>query len=314
MLVTESLHRDALRLMIWYPFRWLVHILPLMTTLTLFRLLGTIHYYLGRRGVRRIKRNIRRAFPDISDGTLRAHALDYMRNHYTDRLHILTYPKLKQGRTIENIIRLRGVEHLDRVLDLGRGAIIVLGHFGPIQLPLFALGARGYKVIQIGLPTDEGRSWIGKNVAFRLRLEYENMIPARIVSADRFLRPVFEHLSQNGVVMMNIDPAGGGRWIGRFAQVPFFGHTIPMALGSSQLSMKTGAGLLLLTLETDAENGYVAVVHPPIENASRDPNPLFQMYFEQIGRNPGLWHFWDEFEPGKLILDTESIQKIRPAP
>ncbi len=314
MLVTESLHRDALRLLIWYPFRWLVRLLPLRTAFSLFRLLGMIHYHLGRGGVGGVERNIRRAFPEMSDATIQAHTLDYMKNHYTDRLHIFTYPKLKQGHLIEQVIRLIGVEHLDRVLEGGRGAILVLGHYGPIQLPLFALGARGYNMIQIGLPTDEGRSWIGKHVAFRLRLEYEGLIPARIVSADRFLRPVFEHLSKNGVVMMNLDPAGGGRWIGRFAPVKLFGQTIPMSLGSTQLNMKTGAGLLLLTLEKDAGNGYVAVIHPPIDNCSGNSDALFQKYVEQIRRNPGLWHFWDEFEPGKLILDAESIEKIRMVP
>ena len=118
----------------------------------------------------------------------------------------------------------------------------------PSNSHFFSLGDAGFDVIQLGLPTAEGLSWVGRNVAFRLRLKYEKMIPVRILPADEFLRPLFHHLKCNGVVMMNIDPAGGGRWLGRLTWIPFFGHPIPFPLGPALLSAKTGAPIIPLSI------------------------------------------------------------------
>jgi len=306
MIVRESLKRDIARLIIWYPVRLLILILPVKISFAFFRLLGRSHYYFKRNALNDLRTNIRRGLHDESliEQTIKT----YLENHYIDRLHIFTYPRLRRTENLSKVCKITGLNHLESALKNGAGAIIVLGHAGPIQLPLFHLGQSGYSVIQIGLPTGEGLSWIGRNVAFRLRLIYEAMIPARILTANRFLRPLFKHLQKNGVVMMNIDPAGGGKWIGQLSTQKFLGASIPFPLGSAILSCKTGAPILPLSIKKLADSTWFCELHPAYDpvttgNEQQFVKNMAEWYQEIVMQDPGLWHFWDEFEPGKLIVE-----------
>lgn len=313
MIVRESLIRDTARLIVWYPVRWLVGMLPVEFAFRFFRVLARIHHLLTLWRFQSIRNNIRRAFPETGD--IDSILKIYLENHYIDRLHIFTYPKLRDPAGLARICSFEGSGNLDQALRDGCGAIIVLGHFGPIQLPLFLLGQAGYSIIQVGLPTDEGLSWIGRQVAFRLRMKYERMIPVRILPADDFLRPLFHQLKDGGVVMMNIDPAGGGRWIGRLCRHRFFGSEIPFPLGSILLSRKTGAPILPLSIHRVAGGKYAFQLHPPIRQSpdmtTEDVSATLASWYESVVRqDPGLWHFWDEFEPGKLISRNPAEQKL----
>ncbi len=306
MIVHESIRRDFARLIVWYPVRLIIKFLPIKLSFSLFRFLGKLHVYLGVSSNENLRRNIRLAYPHIDPKGLDAILKTYLENHYVDRLHIFTYPRLKVKAEMNKICTIEGIDNLISVLDEKKGAIILLGHYGPIQLPLFQLGALGYSIIQVGLPTDEGLSWIGKNVAFKQRLRYENMIPAKILPANTFLRPLFSHLKENGIVMMNIDPAGGGRWIGRLFWRPFFNHSIPFSLGSAILAHKTGAPILPLSVQRFRDNTYGFEIHEAIcPKKSHTPEKTLErliLWYEQIVSNdPGLWHFWDEYEEGKMI-------------
>lgn len=310
MIVRESIIRDFARIIIWYPVRLIIGCLPVTVSFALFRLLGRMHFRMNFRTVQTLRNNIFRGNPHLHDQAAAAIIKTYLENHYIDRLHIFTYPRLRQSSELDKICSIEAVERIDSVLKKGKGAIIVLGHYGPIQLPLFQLGTSGYRIIQVGLPTGEGLSWIGRHVAFRLRLRYEKMIPAYILPADTFLRPLFNHLKMNGIVMMNIDPAGGGKWIGRLLWKSFFGHCIPFSLGSAILSHKTGAPILPLSIHRTGRKRYLFTIHEPVlPEESRSPESLLDRmvdwYEHMVSKDPGLWHFWDEFEEGKLIRNRE---------
>ncbi|HPQ42554.1 MAG TPA: lauroyl acyltransferase, partial [bacterium] len=152
MIVRESFRRDAARLVIWYPVRWFIRFMPVRTAFAFFRCLGDLQRWLGKKSLHGLKKNIHRALPDHPQPS--AVLKRYLRNHYVDRLHIFTYPRLRNPGVLETICRIAGLENLHQALAAGRGAIIVLGHYGPIQLPLFHLGLSGYSIVQVGLPTD----------------------------------------------------------------------------------------------------------------------------------------------------------------
>ena len=307
MIVSESLSRDFLRLIIWYPFRWCVQILPIRSALFILALTGKMHGFLNKRKKQKIERNLKRAFPNSKPNDIKTAIKTYFENHYIDRLHIFLYPKLKKAKNRKKIFTLKGVSNLESIMDKKQGAILMLGHYGPIQLPLYALGKKGFSIIQIGLPTDEGLSWIGRKIAFRLRLKYESMIPAKIYPANKFLRPVYMHLKKHGIVMMNIDPAGGGRWIGDMKFRKMFGHFIPFPIGAYALAEKTNSAILPLRIKKKSVSHFEFYIDPPIygRNISANKNEalerMVEIYSKEIHINPGLWHFWDEYEPGKLI-------------
>lgn len=304
MLVKESIARDIVRLIVWYPLRWLIAVLPVKCGFALFRLMGDIHYYLSGNKNNDVSRNLRYAFGEevMNNGMVQDTLRNYFRNHYINQLQIFLFPRLNNN-NVEQIHVFEGIENVNEALKLGKGCILLHAHFGPSQLPLCDLGIKGYEMMQIGLPTDEGLSFIGKKVAFRLRLKYESKIPARIIPADTFLRPVFDWLRNNKVLMITGDGAGGKKFIGRFKAVPFLGKQVLFPVGISSLVQKTMAPVLPMFTVIDSDHKYRSIIHKPIMTDTANNNDSYYITSEfaklmekYINNFPYLWHFWDEFK------------------
>lgn len=310
MIPRESRIRDILRLIVWYPFRWLTLILPVSVNLFFFRTLGRIHFCLGKKRVQELLENMKALPENLYDASARrTEALHYLENHYLDRLHIFLYPRLRNSPTrTRRLIRIQGKQNLHTALQTGKGAILIHGHFGVIQLPLFALHHASFHPMQIGLPSAQGVSAIGRATAFRLRLKYEQMLPCKILTAGSYLRPAFRHLRKGGVLLITGDGAGGGRFVGRFVTRPFLDAGMAFPTGAVELARQTGAPLLPAFVVPDRDGGYKFLIGRPLElhaNTPRnqaDPDlDLFPQLLERfILRYPSLWHFWDEWTDGKL--------------
>ncbi len=48
MVVRESIVRDILRLIIWYPFRWFILVLPFPVALYMLKMTGDMHYFFSK--------------------------------------------------------------------------------------------------------------------------------------------------------------------------------------------------------------------------------------------------------------------------
>ncbi len=332
MQVRESLARDVMRLGVWYPLRWLLTALPPAAGFAVLRCLGDLHAAASS-GAREAVRpalatlattttapppttatiaapheyNETGETDELPDTRVDAVAREFLRIHYMDRLGIFLYPRL-DATAARRLIRFDGLERLDAALAQG-GAVLVHPHFGPAHVPLVALARLGYPMQQIGLPSDEGLSWIGRHVAFRLRLVYEGKIPADIVRADGLLKPVFNHLRNHGAVMVTGDGVGTGRRLGRHVTLPLFGVPYAFPTGPYTLAAKTGAALLPLII-VPAETGDAAEgrrFHVVIGESLAPSDPeaaarAFAAWLQaHIAARPGWWRFLDRFGPGRLL-------------
>ena len=166
MIVKESILRDILRLFIWFPYRWFIYIIPVKTALSFFKLMGLIHFLVNRSKKKLLKENIPESIQ--SKFSLNRIILKYMQTHYLDRMCVFLFPKLNAKR-IQSIVRIDGLEHIDKALEKQKGVILIHSHFGPAQFSLFALAHQGYKMNQLGLRSDENISKIGK-LQLKIRL------------------------------------------------------------------------------------------------------------------------------------------------
>jgi KDO2-lipid IV(A) lauroyltransferase len=224
-------------------------------------------------------------------------------NHFIDQYLIFSFPKMRT-KNMNRYLAVDGCRHLDDALERGKGAIIIHGHVGPRLLPLFALALMGYKMNQIEGPIVEGLSLFGRYCA-RQKRSLEKLIPANIINGQRFLRPAFEALKRNEIVMIAGDGMGGGRFIGHQVKVDFLGYRLKFPAGPVVLASKTGAALVpLFTLKGEGDVPYRAVIYPPsvVPKARLEKKELtlqverFVSLLESVVReNPYLWHFWDEF-------------------
>ena len=310
MRVRESALRDLLRLIVWYPGRSVIGALPPTVAFTFMERMGDLHAVVRR--PRAVARRIGAA--TVVDGDRAARR--YVRNHYADRLHVFLYPRMVGAVALPPWLAVDGREHLDAARAAGRGTVIVHPHYAVPQLLPLALGILGFPCLQIGLPSDDGLSAIGRSVAFRRRVELEAMLPARILSADRFLRPAFAHLARGGIVLVTGDGAGRDRHLGRHLEVPLFGRRALLPVGPAKLALAAGATLLPAIVRRRRAGSYVARIDAPLRQAGgtargdeavADLTRAFASWFEHaIAEDPGLWHFWDRFEPGGMLVEDQA--------
>ena len=192
----------------------------------------------------------------------------------------------------------------------GKGCIIVHAHFGPAQLPLLHLGIENQPIMQIGYHHEgSGLSGVGKIVQ-RKKIKMEMCAPVSFVMADTFLRPVFRHLNDNGILMLTGDGVGGDRYIGKYAPVSFLGKKVLFSAGPASLALRSGAMLLPAFTIPAGDTGYTTVFEKPLNGCLdmstdkyiRMKAQEFSMTMEKyVKRYPFHWHLWDEFEKGRYI-------------
>lgn len=162
-----------------------------------------------------------------------------------NELEVLRYSSLSP-QTIAQVCEVQGREHLDRALEQGRGAIILIGHFGANQMIMPALGHLGYPMHQLSAPPPvwaeilPGRTnWAWERVLER-RWQLEKRLPVEHINVFRFLRPAFDCLAANEVLGLAFDGGGGQGW----TQVQMLGRAANISTQPIQLWRKTGAALL----------------------------------------------------------------------
>ncbi|MBI4666710.1 MAG: lysophospholipid acyltransferase family protein [Nitrospinae bacterium] len=312
MQIRESLGRDVIRLIFWYPARWLILALPLEWGIGVMRMMGDMHYLAGRGLPGLLRNNLARIKGDSAYGPEGSKtAREYLQMHYVDRLSILLFPRMG-AREVERLIEFEGLERLKAGLDKGKGVVLVHGHFGPALVPLVALARLGFPMKQVGFPSDEGLSWIGRNVAFRLRMKYEAMMPAQVVMADAFMRPVFKWLSGNGVIMITGDGSGTEKKLGKQETLTFHGQPVMFPLGPAILAAKTGAELIPMFITPGEKKPFKIVMEDPIriegngdETFSAAMKNFARLLEQYTARYPAYMRFLDRFSPGALIEEPD---------
>lgn len=318
MQIRESLPRDLIRLIFWYPVRWVLVALPPKGAFAVLRRMGDLHRLLsrGKREALANGLNILQRHYSFPDAVCREALRTSFRNHYIDRFIMFVSPRMTR-QYVEREIAFEGLEHLDAALRKGKGAVVCIAHFGPVHVPLNSLARLGYPMLQVGMPSDKGLSWIGRNVAFRLRLRYEAKMPARIINADGFMRPALRWLNENKVLMVTGDGSGTEQRFGKHHCYEFCGLPVDFPLGPARICQKTGAELLALFILPGKDTLFRIVVEPPLihdEEEREQPELLtgrFVALLEQyVGQCPGYPHFLDRLDP----RHSPSVVRREPCP
>lgn len=223
-----------------------------------------------------------RTLPRAADAIL----ADAYRLTLYNEIEVLRYPALSPA-TIAEVCTIEGREHVDAALAEGKGAILLIGHFGANQMIMPALGHLGYRMAQLSAPPpvwgeilhDTRTTPLWERVLAR-RWELEKRLPVRHVNVFRFLRPAFEVLRDNGVLGLAFDGGGGKKW----AQVDFLGRRANLSEQPAQIWRKSGAVLLpTYVIRGVGEARHRVVVTEPLEWAGSPAASLqaFVARFEQ---------------------------------
>ncbi len=310
MVFGESKVKDLYRKVVWGPYRRAFDHLPPGTEVRANQLLGQL---VGRAAVgkrRQVAENLRRAFP----GAELAPILDRLfQTHFMEQYISWSFHRI-DGQTWSRYLRLEGREHLDAALAEGRGVVLLHPHMGAAQMPLAVLGALGYPVNQVGgggvdVELSETGRW-----AEAMRHQLEEHIQARIWDGAGFLRPVLRALGHNEIVLTAMDGTGGGREIGRRLTRTVLGHSMSLPVGGLYMALRSGASLLPLVTYNDQETRapFVSEIGAPIpldrdlalrDALERGADRVAVLLEQHLRDHPGDWHFWDEFQPGRFLVE-----------
>ena len=325
MIFGESGLKDAYRKVVWGPLRQAAEAAPPLWEVHLARGMGRASALALPGKVRHVAANMRRGLGDRPD--LQAMARQTFATHFGNQYIGFLFGKCDE-QTWPRYLELRGLEHLQTARQAGRGVVLMHPHMGPAQLPLHVLGVRGLPMHQVGggrvtlvqlSPTGE---WAA---ATRARLE--ERIRATLHDGTRFLRPILRALSAGEVVMSACDGTGGGDEMGRRFLRPVLGQSMGVPVGPVWMAWQAKAPLLTVRCfrnrdaatprgedsRSDGGQGramFVAEIGPPVdftrdkgrEAAFESGADAVAAYLsDSLRRHPGDWHFWDSFEPGRLL-------------
>lgn len=232
----------------------LLALLPFPALLATGRTLGAVLRRLPLRFVRTARRNIELCFPEL-DAAARERLLD---EHFKSLGMALMEVPLAwwiTPRQLEKIVRIEGAEHLHAALARGNGVILLTAHFTSLELAGRTLLAVA-PVKFLYRPT--------KNEVLAYALErFRTGYGGRPIPKDD-IRAFISALRRNECVWYAPDQSYRKKGA---EMVPLFG--IPAATNTltSRLARTTGAAVLPYFLQRlPGSRGYLATIHPPLEN------------------------------------------------
>jgi KDO2-lipid IV(A) lauroyltransferase len=222
--------------------------------------LGSLAYSLGiRRGV--VREHLSRIFGgERTEAELAGIALESYRNFGRTAFEYARFPRLTPGK-IKETVSLEGAEHLDRALALGRGSILVAGHFGNWELAA-TLATMGYPLTFL---VGEQHNMLVDGLMNRLRARFG----VELVPLTGSLMGVLRALRRNRIVAMLSDQDAGRSGI----FVDFLGLSASTPYGPGRIAARTGAPLLPGNAVRRPGGRHTLVICPPVPPPSANASP-----------------------------------------
>lgn len=176
-----------------------------------------------------------------------------------------------------------GKEHLDQALARGKGAVVVISHFGPFVWMLQHFANTGYRLNVVMRPP---RSAFLK-VKFLESQKRVNMAPIYSTPVKSCVLASFETLKRGEIVVFPIDQNYGGQ--GRVF-VDFFGRKAATAPGAVGFSLKTKAPLFMAYCLPMPDGRFKIIIPPeiPLEGEVDDRAALIRYTALITSRFEGL--------------------------
>lgn len=305
MVVGESPAKDVYRRVVWGPWRWALERGPYGFEYVANRGLGRLAGRFSGGTRRHVEANLRRAFPSRAD--VPAIARRTFAAHFANQYASFAFGRIDAYNWGRYLV-WEGFGHIEAARAAGEGLVLLHPHMGPAQLPLCVLGAMGLPVHQIGggepvVDKSETGRW-----ASALRSELERRMPVTLHDGMGYLRKVLRALHDGDIVLTACDGTGGGKEIGRRLPRAVLGQTMGVPVGGVWLATRAKARVHTLHVVPDglrhrAIVGDRIVLPPDPEAALEAGADATAAFLDRVLRaHPAEWHFWDAFEPGKLLV------------
>jgi KDO2-lipid IV(A) lauroyltransferase len=198
--------------------------------------------------------------------------------------------KNKQKIILENTC-IQGKENIDKILDKGKGVLLVTAHFGNFTLLPFKLHREGYPIYIV--VKGSNNPWIVNQVQYlinRIELPYIPVNPWKICFNE-----IQNVLKRNEVVALLVDEKRrrGGIYVN------FFGEPSSTTRGPATISLRSGAAIVPAFILRNSDYTHEVLIEEPIicpDNSFSQNEKIFfltQKYSEVVEKYirmyPALW-------------------------
>jgi KDO2-lipid IV(A) lauroyltransferase len=219
---------------------------PVNANLRTAKMLGAMMYRLDRRHRERAMANLRRSFPEMSEGQRGVYARRSMEELCMFFIEMLFTTRLIRIDTWARYVRLRNFEETLEMMVRRQGGLIMLtGHYGNFEILGYLLATLGFPTSSVARPLDN--PYLSEFV-FGVRERQGQRIIAKKGATD----DVVEVIESGGTVAFVADQNAGSK--GMF--VDFFGR---------KASTYKSIGLLAMQYETPVVIGYSRRVNDRFE-------------------------------------------------
>ena len=187
------------------------------------------------------------------------HALGLAWRQYQDFARLYS-ERLEIERRTDITFETEGDEHVAQARDAGRGAILVMSHFGRWEIGARLLASRQDKLTLVMGGQAGGGARAGVDHDLRHAGVGVVTIPDGQGQAFDILEAL-QILRQGGIVSLAADRAWGDA---RVLRLPFLGHTVAVATAPFALALVSGAPLLTVFALRIGRRHYRFVSDPPV--------------------------------------------------
>jgi len=242
----------------YYLYYWarvalfLVYLLPPKAGLFISKRAGSLAYWILAKYRNIAVDNLRFAFGnEKTEQELRAIARRVFENLAKNAFELISFQKINKY-NIDNIVRIRGKEVIDRALRKGKGAIVITGHFGNWELISATIRLKGYK-----------GAVIGRRIYFDKYDRYLNHLrklqSVDVIYRDESPRKALKVLKANGIIGIladqDVDSVEG-------VFVDFLGKKAYTPAGPAALAKASGAELIPIVILRDGERHTIVCEEP----------------------------------------------------
>jgi len=192
-----------------------------------------LKYCFSKSDRKTVEANLHIAIPEAGNKEISSLVMSIFENFGKYLIDFFWLTKNEKG-YMEKAAQLTGTENIDEALSLGKGCIMMGGHFGNWELGAYALANRGYKLNVIALDHLDPRI----NDFFIKQREKSGIQAMHIGTARTACQKAF---SRNELVAILGDRPYGDRGI----EVEFFGKTARFPRGAALLSLRNGTPIVM---------------------------------------------------------------------
>ena len=257
--------QEIARWFYWFPLRWLVQCLPLWVNHFVGSVSGIFMYWTAKGKKREVFEGIRGIFGESLDQEAIKNIAKRTFDHRgKDAIENLLCCRLDK-KVMKKMIIWEGLNNLEEALSLGRGAILMHGHFGNEELIMPAVGFQGYRMNQLASrwrpDAIDGRLFSIPNLVrkkiFELKIGTREKYPVKFIYIDNSLREVFECLRRNEILTVAMDGREGSKWI----SVEFLGKKGVFSPGPMHIALRTKAPIIPVFILRDKGYGHRLIFH-----------------------------------------------------